>query len=326
MDSDDVISQEQGQRLRKLVYGPHARGIDGYVMQVHCLSFVEGEITIVDHVKIFRNLPCYRFEHRIHEQILPAIRRQGNSVAFAEIHVVHSGSMQTEEIRKRKLERDFRILQLDIERFPDHPFVLFNLGMTYEDSGNFQQAEECLLKSIRFANEEESHLRKAWALLISCQRQQGKMQSAIETAAQAKEIVSSMRFPPTGSRSWGSFAAGQSGYSSPNDFINPICWALIESISALNEVQEIVQVEGIDGIYVGRFDLALSMSISPQDIESDKILNKQIETILKHAQAGGLPTGTSGEFSKLLDQGFRILTVRSELELLSVGLQKYLED
>ena len=68
------------------------------------------------------------------------------------------------------------------------------------------------------------------------------------------------------------------------------------------------------------------MSISPQDIESDKILNKQIETILKHAQAGGLPTGTSGEFSKLLDQGFRILTVRSELELLSVGLQKYLED
>ena len=188
MDSDDVISQEQGQRLRKLVYGPHARGIDGYVMQVHCLSFVEGEITIVDHVKIFRNLPCYRFEHRIHEQILPAIRRQGNSVAFAEIHVVHSGSMQTEEIRKRKLERDFRILQLDIERFPDHPFVLFNLGMTYEDSGTFQQAEECLLKSIRFANEEESHLRKAWALLISCQRQQGKMQSAIETAAQALEL------------------------------------------------------------------------------------------------------------------------------------------
>ena len=154
----------------------------------------------------------------------------------------------------------------------------------------------------------------------------GVLAPEIETAAQAKEIVSSMRFPPAGSRSWGSFAAGQSGYSSHNDFINPICWALIESISALNEVQEIVQVEGIDGIYVGRFDLALSMSISPQDIESDKILNKQIETILKHARAGGLPTGTSGEFSKLLDQGFRILTVRSELELLSVGLQKYLED
>jgi hypothetical protein len=114
--------------------------------------------------------------------------------------------------------------------------------------------------------------------------------------------------------------------SSNNNFMDPICWALIESISALNEVQEIVQVEGIDGIYVGRFDLALSMSISPQEIENDKTLNKQIESILKHAKAGGLPTGTSGEFSKLLDQGFRILTVRSELELLSAGLQKYLKD
>ena len=87
-----------------------------------------------------------------------------------------------------------------------------------------------------------------------------------------------------------------------------------------------MQVEGVDGIYVGRFDLALSMSISPGEIGTDTVLNNQIENILQQAKAAGLPAGTSGDLSRLADQGFRILTVRSELELLSVGLQKYLKD
>ena len=68
------------------------------------------------------------------------------------------------------------------------------------------------------------------------------------------------------------------------------------------------------------------MSVSPEDIESSKTLDTEIRNILKQVQAAGLPTGTSGDFSKLTDQGFRILTVRSELELLSAGLKKYLTD
>ena len=154
----------------------------------------------------------------------------------------------------------------------------------------------------------------------------GVLAPEIESASQARELVASTRFPPAGARSWGGFAAGQSGYSSQKDFVDPICWALIESKSALDEVEKIVQVEGVDGIYVGRFDLALSMSISPDNIATDTLLNAQIHTILQQANAAGLPAGTSGDFSTLADQGFRILTVRSELELLSVGLQKYLKD
>jgi hypothetical protein len=68
------------------------------------------------------------------------------------------------------------------------------------------------------------------------------------------------------------------------------------------------------------------MSVSPEDIESSKTLDAEIRNILKQAEAVGLPAGTSGDFSKLTDQGFRILTVRSELELLSAGLKKYLTD
>ncbi|MCA9038438.1 MAG: glycosyltransferase, partial [Planctomycetaceae bacterium] len=79
MDSDDIIEQDQGRRLRQLAYSPHTDDCFGYVMQVQCRSSTSGQMTVFDHVKVFRNLPELRFEHRIHEQILPAIRRLGGN-------------------------------------------------------------------------------------------------------------------------------------------------------------------------------------------------------------------------------------------------------
>ena len=188
MDSDDVIPEEQGRKLRELVYGNHAPNCYGYVMQVQCPSASTGQMTVVDHVKIFRNRPELRFEHRIHEQILPAIRRLGGDVSFTDIHVVHSGSDQTPEVRKRKLERDFRILKLDLEAHPDHPFVLFNLGMTYEDAEEYAEAETHFRRCLQVSNPGESHLRKAYALLVNCQREQGRIDEGIQTATEALEV------------------------------------------------------------------------------------------------------------------------------------------
>ena len=185
MDSDDVIPEDQGKRLRKLVYGSHDSECLGYVAQVHCPVSHSGQLTIVDHVKVFRNLPELRFEHRIHEQILPAIRKIGGTVEFTDIYVVHSGSDQSPETRQRKLERDFRILKRDLEDRPDHPFVLFNLGMTYEDTGEYEEAEHFLRRCIEVSGEGESQLRKAWALLVNCLKGQGRRQEALEAASRA---------------------------------------------------------------------------------------------------------------------------------------------
>ncbi len=185
MDSDDVIHPDQGRRLRQLALGHHADDLLGYVAQVHCPSSEDWQMTIVDHVKLFRNLAGLRFEHRIHEQILPAIRRAGGNVAFTDIFVVHSGSCQTPEVRAKKLERDFRILKLDLASRPDHPFVLFNLGMTCEDAGQYQAAEEYLRRSIDVAGRDESHLRKAWSLRVNCLRALGEPTQAINLASEA---------------------------------------------------------------------------------------------------------------------------------------------
>lgn len=188
MDSDDVMDQVQGRKLRELVYGSHDPACFGYVVQVHCESSEPGQMTTVDHVKIFRNLPELRFEHRIHEQILPAIRRAGGTVAFTDLFVTHEGSIQTPEVRQRKLERDFRILQLDLTERPNHPFVLFNLGMTHDDAGNYADAEAVLRNCLEVSAEGESHVRKAYSILLNSIIRQGKANAALAVANTALEL------------------------------------------------------------------------------------------------------------------------------------------
>jgi len=179
MDSDDIMPPDQGRLLRELVDRQHADNCLGYVLQVRCPSRQPGNYTVVDHVKLFRRMPSLRFEHRIHEQIIPSIRRAGGTVEFTKIYVVHAGSNQTSEGRARKLERDLRILELELRERPDHPFVLFNLGMTYEDAGDHSRAEAHLRRCIECSGPGESQLGKAWSLLVNCLRSQGKGEEAV---------------------------------------------------------------------------------------------------------------------------------------------------
>jgi glycosyltransferase involved in cell wall biosynthesis/cytochrome c-type biogenesis protein CcmH/NrfG len=183
MDSDDTIDGENGKKLREAV----ARAVDphmlGFVMQVHCpgahLNGVESD-TVVDHIKMFRNLPSLRFEGRIHEQILPAIRRANGEVAWTDIFVKHSGSDQSRAGRQRKHERDLRLLELELQDRPGNPFALFNLGMTYADAGRHADAIDALESSRASSRPGESHVRKIYALLAGSYAAVDRNKSAVQ--------------------------------------------------------------------------------------------------------------------------------------------------
>jgi tetratricopeptide (TPR) repeat protein len=180
MDSDDTIDAENGRKLRELARAEHDAMRLGYVMQVHCPGDDAGDVTVVDHVKMFRNRPELRFEGRIHEQVLPAIRRLGGEVEFTDIFVVHSGSDRSAAGRQRKLQRDLHLLRLDTGDRPDHPFVLFNLGMTLADAGEHMQAVDALGRSLLVSSPQDSHVRKAYALAVASLMQLGRHAAAAE--------------------------------------------------------------------------------------------------------------------------------------------------
>jgi len=188
MDSDDTIDEHNGRRLKELVHRHHPPNRLGFVMQVHCPGQSPEDCTVVDHVKLIRNLPELKFDGRIHEQVLPAIRALGGEVDWTDIYVVHSGSDQTLAGRARKQERDLRILHLELGERPSHPFTLFNLGMTYADMGEYQQAVHYLTSSIAASGPGESHLRKAYALLVSCYGEQDRLDLASSTCNEARKL------------------------------------------------------------------------------------------------------------------------------------------
>ncbi len=180
MDSDDVIDAANGRALRDLARGPHKDGVLGYVVRVHCPGPPgTDDLTAVDHVKLFRNRPELRFEHRIHEQILPAIRRAGGEVAWTDLFVVHAGYDHTPAGQVRKRDRDLRILHRELDERPGHPFTLFNLGMTYADVGEPGRAAGYLEDSLRHSDPGDSHRRKAHALLAYCRSAAGDRAGAL---------------------------------------------------------------------------------------------------------------------------------------------------
>lgn len=193
MDSDDTIPAECGRQLRAFVDRAVEPGLLGYVVQVHCPGAGDdgdpaNDVTVVDHVKLIRNRPDLRFEGRVHEQILPAIRRAGGSVAWTDLYVVRSGSDPGAEAQDRKRRRDLYLLHMELRERPDHPFPLFNVGMTYSDAGQFEEAAEFLRRSIEHSNPDESHLRKAYALLVHAEVRQGLREKALETCRRGREL------------------------------------------------------------------------------------------------------------------------------------------
>ena len=171
MDTDDTIDEANGRGLGALFRQAAAADLLGYIVSVHCPGpdpDDPGGFTRVTHVKLLRNLPYLRFEGRIHEQILPAIQRAGGRVAFTDLFVVHSGYDTSSEGQRHKLARDLRLLHLELREQPEHPFTLFNLGMTCQDVGRYREAAVYLERCLGRSAEQASHVRKAHAYLVSC--------------------------------------------------------------------------------------------------------------------------------------------------------------
>ncbi|MEI7742751.1 MAG: glycosyltransferase [Chloroflexota bacterium] len=165
MDADDTIPEECGKRLHDVVFQTEER-TTGFILQVH-FPAAPGDpaMTVVDHVKLFRNLPELRFTGRIHEQILGSINRMGGRVERTDLHVVHSGYDHSPEGQKTKRERDLRILALEQREHPDDPFVWFNVGMTHFHMRDFDRSREALERSLGLAKPHESIVRKMYAML-----------------------------------------------------------------------------------------------------------------------------------------------------------------
>jgi 4-hydroxy-2-oxoheptanedioate aldolase len=101
----------------------------------------------------------------------------------------------------------------------------------------------------------------------------------INTADDARQFAATAKYPPLGERSWGPLRAMalQSPRTAPVDYMreaneSTLTFAMIETATALANVDAIAATPGIDALFVGPYDLATALSGgSAQDVEAAKV-------------------------------------------------------
>ncbi len=187
LDADDRLDEDNRAKLRRLFAGLGGENA-AYAMKCLCVARGPGDAaTAVDHVRLFRNRPDVRWSYRVHEQILPAVRKAGGEVRWADVVIQHTG-YQDPALRHKKLERDLRLLKLEQAEQPDDPFTLFNLGQVNRELGDFAGALPLLRRSLERSHPADSIVRKLYALIVECQRRLGQAEQAYRTCAEGLQV------------------------------------------------------------------------------------------------------------------------------------------
>lgn len=139
----------------------------------------------------------------------------------------------------------------------------------------------------------------------------------ISSARDAERLVNSVKYPPQGARSFGPMRARWRGHATPHE-INSASFAcaMIETREGLENIDSICAVDGLDGLYIGPSDFAISLGETPGVRDSDAL-----EAAIRHVRARaadaelsvGIHTFSADEAYTRLRQGFTFVSIASDL-------------
>jgi 2-dehydro-3-deoxy-L-rhamnonate aldolase len=116
----------------------------------------------------------------------------------------------------------------------------------------------------------------------------------VDTAEQAQDIVQSMRYPPEGQRGVGAGVARAARWGRVSEYMKHVNDSLcllvqVESKTALQNLDDILAVDGIDGVFIGPADLSASLGYpdNANHPEVQAIIEKTIKQILAAGKAAG---------------------------------------
>ena len=149
----------------------------------------------------------------------------------------------------------------------------------------------------------------------------------VNTRAEAEAAVQACRYAPDGSRSYaGTRVVRQEGsdyFANANADVAVI--PMVETTEAVDNLDDILSVPGVDAIYVGPSDLSVSLGLHPGNNDGEPTFDAAVAKILdgcaRHNVIAGCHT-VSELCQRRTEQGFRMITVTSD----TVALTRALED
>ena len=153
----------------------------------------------------------------------------------------------------------------------------------------------------------------------------------IESGSEAEALVRACRYPPRGERSFGPLRAGalhQEYFARSSELVT--VFAMIESRKGHQNLDEILGVDGIDGLYIGPIDLALSMGYAPSLADPPAEVTEAIERILARCRETGKICGMIAPDGKraaeLVGQGFSFVTISNDVRAIGESLGRWMRD
>jgi 2-keto-3-deoxy-L-rhamnonate aldolase RhmA len=149
------------------------------------------------------------------------------------------------------------------------------------------------------------------------------------TVEDVEKAVAGAKYPPDGIRSWGPQIPPK--YSGPveyGDLANQetMVWPQIETLEAVENIDGILDVEGIDGIMIGPTDLTLSLGLPPRYPPEQPKTEETIQHVLDKCKEHNIPwgqfTSTQEVASKWLRRGGQIVTIGTDVGFVADGAAK----
>jgi 4-hydroxy-2-oxoheptanedioate aldolase len=157
----------------------------------------------------------------------------------------------------------------------------------------------------------------------------GVIMPMINSADDARRLVNAAKYPPLGERSWGPMAAINASGLDAGGYLQSAngltkAFAMVETGRALDNLCDICAVDGLDGIFVGPYDLSISLSGGKAAGASYEGVQEALPNIIAAAQKAGVVAGiyasTRKEAEAYAGLGFRLISVSSDTSVLAGGV------
>lgn len=147
----------------------------------------------------------------------------------------------------------------------------------------------------------------------------------INTIADARQLAAYCKYPPLGERSWGPYRAtglvgieGQAYLEAANDLTLAI--AMVETRAALDILDDILSVPGIDGVFVGPSDLSIALSNGAQvdqfAADVDEALTHVAQRCKAHGKIASCFALTGARAAEMIARGFHMSSVATDQVLM----------
>jgi 4-hydroxy-2-oxoheptanedioate aldolase len=149
----------------------------------------------------------------------------------------------------------------------------------------------------------------------------------VNDRAQAEAAAAACRFPPRGIRSHGptraAYYAGFDYLAHANEEV--LCIPQIETVEAMDNLDDILSVPGIDAAYIGPMDLTISMGITPeQDGEAKEYVQARkriVESCHKHGVVPGVHSNPVVA-ARRIEEGFRLVRITGDHSAMARAVRK----